>query len=525
MSKIDLRRLILLLALSSGIVTFGNGFYASYLTQRDLLMSQALEANHVYAAKQALNTDNFIRSSQAHLAFSAQQLITQLGNTGRLQEEVDRLRLQSNDFNSAFIVGADGRVLATSPSGLGLVGVRLQTEGARTILGKQEPIITDPYVGSTQNLLVVMSHPIMSASSHYLGYVSASIYLQERNILNALLDEYYRHDGSYAYVVDRHGRLIYHPEPSRIGEEAVANPAVQLVIGGKEGTLRLTNLKGVDMLAGYAPMKSTGWGLVAQTPTASTLSVLDRLMINMLLQTLPLSVLTLLGIWWLSHLIARPLKGLAHNVQAWDEPQALDRLHAIKAWYFEADQLKSAIIQGLGLLQQRLGKLNRDTLTDPLTGLNNRRGIRLALDRLLAGGKGFSVITLDIDHFKDVNDRHGHDVGDQVLKFLAERMQECFRSDDILCRIGGEEFVVLLPDMSLAAAHKIAERLQLSLAAQPNPSGDVVTISLGVAYRPAGSSSVESVLKQSDEALYKAKSSGRNCVVSVAEVDPPPLPP
>ncbi len=522
MSKIDLRRLILLLALSTGFVTFGNGFYASYLTQRDLLMNQALEANRVYAAKQAFNTDNFIRSSQAHLAFSAQQLTTQLSNSRKMQEEVDRLRLQSNDFNSAFIVGADGRILATSPADLGLVGVRLETEGSRAILGKREPVITDPYIGSTRNLLVVMSHPIMAADDQYLGYVSASIYLQERNILNALLDEHYRHDGSYAYVVDRLGRLIYHPESSRIGERVEANPAVQLVISGKEGTQRLTNLKGVDMLAGYAPMKSTGWGLVAQTPTASTLSVLDRLMIGMLLQTLPLTLLTLLGIWLLSHLIARPLRRLAHNVQAWEEPQALDRLQVIKAWYFEADQLKTAIIQGLGLLQQRLGKLNQDTLTDPLTGLNNRRGIRLAMDSLLAAGKDFSVITLDIDHFKDVNDRHGHDVGDKVLKFLAERMQECFRPDDILCRIGGEEFIVLLPEMKLAAAHKIAERLQLNMAAQPSPSGQAVTISLGVAYMPAGGSSVESVLKQSDEALYKAKSSGRNCVVSAAEVAPAP---
>lgn len=78
MPKIDLRRLILLLALATGVVTFINALFASYLTQRDLLMNQALEANRVYAVKQALNTDHFIRSSQANLAFSAQQLVERL---------------------------------------------------------------------------------------------------------------------------------------------------------------------------------------------------------------------------------------------------------------------------------------------------------------------------------------------------------------------------------------------------------------------------------------------------------------
>lgn len=514
MPKIDLRRLILLLALATGVVTFINGLFASYLTQRDLLMSQALESNRVYAVKQALNTDHFIRSSQTHLAFSAQQLAGHLHKAEHLQQEADRLRLQSNDFNSVFIVGSEGQALATSPNRFGLVGTRLQSEGALAILGKRTPVITDPYVGSTKRLLVVMSHPIMDANDRYLGYVSASIYLQEKNILNAILDENYRNDGSYTYVVDRNGRLIYHPESSRIGEEVSANAAVKQVIDGNHGALRLINLKGLDMLTGFAPMKSTGWGLVAQTPTGSTLSVLNDLMLDTLIQTVPLSILTLLGIWWLSRWIAHPLRRLADNVKTWEEPEALERFRKISTWYFEADQLKFTIIKGLTLLHARLGKLSQDSITDPLTGLSNRRGLRLALDRLLPKGQELSVISLDIDHFKDVNDLYGHDVGDQVLKHLAEHMRECFRADDILCRAGGEEFIVLLPGLGIDAAQKIAERLRLSMASQPSPSGEVVTISIGVAYMPEGSDSIESALIASDAALYKAKKQGRNRVVS-----------
>lgn len=232
---------------------------------------------------------------------------------------------------------------------------------------------------------------------------------------------------------------------------------------------------------------------------------------------LPLSILTLLGIWWLSWWISHPLRKLAENVKTWEESEALERFRNIKTWYFEADQLKLSIIKGLSLLQARLGKLNRDNITDPLTGLNNRRGLRLALDRLLTAGKALSVIALDIDHFKDVNDRYGHDVGDQVLKYLAEHMRECFRAGDIMCRAGGEEFIVLLPELDIEAAHKIAERLRLSMASQPSPSGEVVTISLGVAYMPKGNTSIDTALRASDAALYKAKNQGRNCVVSASE--------
>lgn len=516
MPKVDLRTLTLLLVLTTGIVTFLNGLFASYLAQRDLLMTQALEANRVYAVKQALNTDNFVRSSQAYLSFSAQQLANHLDDPDFLQREVDRLRLQSNDFNSAVIFGVDGRVLANSPADLGLAGTRPQSQGVLAILGKREPVITAPYIGTTQRLLVVMSHPIIHANGQYLGCISTSIYLQEKNILNAILGENYRQDGSYTYVVDRAGHLIYHPDPSRIGETVAANEAVKQVLQGTEGSLRLTNLKGADMLTGFAQMQSTGWGVVAQTPTESTLSVLDKLMLDTLLQTLPLSALTLLGGWWLSLWITLPLRKLALNAQTWEKPEALEKIRTIKTWYYEADLLKLALVRGLTLLQRRLGELGKDSITDPLTGLNNRRGLRLALDRLLSKAQGLSVITLDIDHFKYVNDRYGHTTGDQVLKFLAQHMQECFRSDDILCRVGGEEFIVLLPDLALDSAHNVAERLRQRMASQPSPSGEAVTISVGVAYLPEGSLSVETVLKESDAALYAAKARGRNCVISSA---------
>lgn len=114
-------------------------------------------------------------------------------------------------------------------------------------------------------------------------------------------------------------------------------------------------------------------------------------------------------------------------------------------------------------MQDRIGRLSREVQTDPLTGLLNRRALSSVLDLLRGEVRPFSVVTLDIDHFKRVNDTYGHDIGDFVLIKLSEIMRSCSRGGDYSCRLGGEEFLVLLPDVSLSAAVEFAERLRVRL--------------------------------------------------------------
>ncbi len=514
MPALDLRRLILLLTVAAALITFANSFQASYRTQRDLLMQQTLQANLTYAARQAYSTDNFLRSTQDQLAYSARLLADKLDQPAYLQGEVQRLKEQTNSFNSVFIVDARSQVLATAPGTLGLVGKTLNSTGAKALRDQRKTMISDPYVGSTGNLLVLIGAPITASDGRYLGHVTGSIYLQQKNMLATLLGSGYGNDGSYLYVVDRQGKLIYHPDTSRIGEQVLGNSAVRAVVAGAKGSQRLINLKGIDMLAGYSPLKTTGWGIITQTPTATPLAALNGLMLQTLKYTIPLLLLTLLAVWWLSRRIAQPLWHLANIVKNWSAPHALEKFGEVRAHYFEAEQLKQSIIEGLMLIQQQLGKLSRESLTDPLTGLDNRRGLRLAIDNLQSRQRPFSVITLDIDHFKQVNDQFGHDLGDQVLLHLAAQMRACTRNDDLLCRSGGEEFVILLPDMDLDSASALGERLRERMANSPSPIGTPVTISLGVAYASAGKHSPAQVLKLADQALYQAKKQGRNRLVA-----------
>ncbi len=178
-------------------------------------------------------------------------------------------------------------------------------------------------------------------------------------------------------------------------------------------------------------------------------------------------------------------------------------------------RLRSALAE-----KTRHDMLAAQALTDALTGLTNRRGLEQQLDQMLAHAERheetLSLLMMDADHFKAVNDSYGHEVGDRVLVTLARRAQETVRAQDVIGRFGGEEFLIILPAAGHDAAMTAAERLRLHVMEQPigiagagNPI--VVTVSVGVATLPPGVVVERSALIASaDRALYAAKRAGRN---------------
>jgi len=161
-------------------------------------------------------------------------------------------------------------------------------------------------------------------------------------------------------------------------------------------------------------------------------------------------------------------------------------------------------------------------ITDALTGLFNRRYMESHLASLLeqagARGKPLTVLVLDIDYFKSINDSHGHDAGDDVLREFALRIKRSIRGIDLACRYGGEEFVVVMPETDMAVAAMVAERLRRRIAAEPfainaGASSIPVTISIGIAALRDADDNAAGLLKRADQALYRAKRDGRNRVV------------
>lgn len=170
-------------------------------------------------------------------------------------------------------------------------------------------------------------------------------------------------------------------------------------------------------------------------------------------------------------------------------------------------------------------------LTDSLTGLYNRRYLEVHLDKMLKKNqetkKSMAVLMIDIDHFKPVNDTYGHKAGDDVLKIFAKRIKDNLRSFDMVARMGGEEFVAILPDTPEGRAHMVAERLRRSICDTAFevglPTGPIkISTSIGGAVIDHAVDDVQTCLDRADKMLYAAKEGGRNCAVfeGVGKLDP-----
>ncbi|KKB09502.1 PleD family two-component system response regulator [Devosia chinhatensis] len=172
-------------------------------------------------------------------------------------------------------------------------------------------------------------------------------------------------------------------------------------------------------------------------------------------------------------------------------------------------------------LRQSVNNTLAMAVTDELTGLYNRRYFERHLNIMLGKAqeqeRDLALMILDIDHFKAVNDTHGHDIGDAVIREFSARLRRNIRGVDLACRFGGEEFVVLMPDTDFAQADAVAERVRQSIAEKGFEVGNgrplSVTVSVGVSLNETRADTPESLVKRADVALYRAKREGRNRVI------------
>jgi diguanylate cyclase (GGDEF)-like protein len=202
-----------------------------------------------------------------------------------------------------------------------------------------------------------------------------------------------------------------------------------------------------------------------------------------------------------------------------------DRDHRIEV---QIPRELASVADAFNLMTKRIREqeedLARAAKVDGLTGLYNRREFdRMLAEEIRRGeryGGSLSLIMGDIDHFKNFNDTHGHQAGDEALRSVAQTLKGGLRAMDKACRFGGEEFVLILPESDAEAACHSAERLRAAVEARDvhldGKQTAKVTISLGVATYPGNGATPETLLKSADSALYKAKENGRNVVMSAA---------
>ena len=196
--------------------------------------------------------------------------------------------------------------------------------------------------------------------------------------------------------------------------------------------------------------------------------------------------------------------------------QTLIDLAALAQRELLTDQLTNAH----AALTSKLGMARREALMDPLTHLWNRRGASVLLKSAFTTadrrGTPLALALLDLDNFKRVNDTHGHQTGDEVLRRIASRLLSAVRGDDAICRLGGDEFLVLMADTDATIASKVAERIRhvINDTAVPTRDGAMpISVSVGCTIRqPQDTTAVEALLERADQALMQSKAAGRNRV-------------
>lgn len=227
----------------------------------------------------------------------------------------------------------------------------------------------------------------------------------------------------------------------------------------------------------------------------------------------PTTILTIAGMS--AYMLAISLATFWHNVQ-------------LRAARHKLRQGEQALSESNERLQQKLdeitqlqAQLNEQAIRDPLTGLFNRRYLETIvpheLTRCAREGSSLALIMIDIDHFKSVNDRYGHQGGDEVLKALAGLLTETVRASDVACRFGGEEFLLVLPSISARNALERADQWRATFEQlEVHSNGQVIraTLSMGIAMHPENGSDLHALVHAADKALYQAKAAGRNRVLA-----------
>ncbi|GEK32940.1 sensor domain-containing diguanylate cyclase [Kurthia sibirica] len=510
-TKIKLQYLIIGVALLAFVLTSITSIWSGYKMNKTSLGDSAMETNRVYAQKLASTANGYLEETLKLLSANTLTISENIQDQNYLLKKADLIRNQTSAFNSVAIVDAQAIVLATSPQTLDLKGVKLTSAAMKQAIKKKTPLISEPYESISGRLIIFISVPIYSKNNDYLGLIGGTIYLKEDNVLSALLGTHPYEDGSTVYVVDHDGTVIYDVNSQRIGEDFSTIDVIQQGIKNDHTSIaKGENLSGQQAYIGFSHVKLANWTIFAQRPTNVAEAPAGDMVKKMIYVALPLLVFSLLVIILASYKIAKPLQRLAELTESSKSQNEAQNFKSVPAWYYEVIQLKESLILSFAYLHNQVHHLTDQSKTDPLTGLFNRRTLTEVMERWQIEDTTYSIILLDVDHFKKVNDTYGHDVGDNVLKYLAQTLKNCTRTTDFCCRYGGEEFIILLPNTTSDEAAVLAEKIRHTLEKTKSPSGEIITISAGVAEYPSMTNNPIELLKKADDALYYAKKHGRN---------------
>ena len=436
------------------------------------------------------------------------------------QNQLDILKQSENGhFNSIFITDADGVIQLMSPKVIRFkeretpvtirAGRKINSDVVEKSLSTKKPFISEPYITSSGTLLILITAPIINESGLFEGVMVGTIYLEDENAIKTVLSSNKYSDGSYVYAVDQNNRIIYHPDEDKIYENVSQTPIVKAVGRGKSGNDYVTDENGKEYFAGYSHIESLGWGVILLTPTSILHEPLNKLVFKIITQSTLILLIILVIAMFLVNRLTKPLTKLAEYSERLITTNKLNHPNdelIINSNIYEINQLYRR-------MRIQLLKLNQEIQLDGLTGIANRKAFDTIIHEWMEQKQQFSLVMLDIDDFKKINDTYGHLVGDDVIKFLASILISFSKEEDICFRYGGEEFGLLLKGKEEEEARGIAEQFRVKIASTQSPTGKTITVSLGMTSLQASDETPKAIIERADKALYQSKQSGKNQVM------------
>jgi len=434
---------------------------------------------------------------------------------GRLRDYLNSVRQRFPDLEAVLVIDPTGRVITNST---GRTGVRLPSDALNGLRAG------DAYVGEAYwdagiaKAAIVLAVPIREADGRLLAAFTAKASLRA---VAEILQRVSPGEPGDIYLMTDQGRMVISARASSadLMRARLPDTAMRVLLDreGQTASYRRGGARGQDVVATLQRVPQLRWAAVAELPQAEVLRQLGQVRSGTVWMIVALLAVVGLMAYVLVLVLVRPLGRLA---AAATKAAAGDLSVELPAGGVgEAGHLTRSFNTLLGRLREResAGELERLSVTDALTGLYNRRHLMGTLaseaQRARRLRRPFSVLLMDVDHFKQYNDTHGHLAGDAALTKMAEILRQQTRAVDCVARYGGEEFLVVLLETTVATAALVAERIRNRVATEAFGGGRM-TVSIGVAECPAHGDTPEDLIASADAAMYQAKSGGRNRVVA-----------
>ncbi|WEK55309.1 MAG: sensor domain-containing diguanylate cyclase [Candidatus Cohnella colombiensis] len=512
---LSLRLMVNVLVLFTVIVTVTISAFIAYQSEKNTLFRTTFDMNQAYSEKISETVNSLFGALSNSLSTFGEHVVDDLTRPD-LDELVELYWKGHSSFNAVFIIDRDGKIVTGTNMDQIPKGQVITSDGTQQALREKRPLVSEPYMSTTNKLIVLISTPMFDKNGEYVGFIGGSIRLHETDLFQTILSSSASQPltETYPYVVSHSGQLLYHPDPNRIGEKITGNAVIDQLIEGHSGTMRVVNSLGVDMLASYSYIDKSGWGIVSQTPADLILASARKLILNIYMYMIPAILIIFAVNYVLISKLAEPFSKLAKFARQLSPKQSNnDELPKIHHWNDEANELHKALERAVRHFRYQYQRLYEAAQTDPLTGLFNRRTLDDYIQVWSTENVQFSLMVFDLDNFKRINDTYGHECGDEVLQFFANAVKKIVGDQGVCCRFGGEEFVVLVPSELLGQATLLAESIRTYMMDNIGPSGEIVTVSIGVAKYPEHATSADQLFHVADHALYQAKHNGRNQIV------------